>query len=137
MINAVPNELQTPRNEQVLAYLTGRSAHDDVAEALASATSRLGDIGKFCPDSASYLYVLVHTANTVFGFATGMSTVAFRLNEEFRSRALATGAHELNGLDGWAAFELFRADWPTVDVRFWATQAYVQAREQGDDYSPS
>jgi hypothetical protein len=60
-----------------------------------------------------------------------MSTVAFRLDERMKRRALMTGAIACPECgDEWAAVvhDLPDADWPSVDVRFWARQAYVHAR---------
>jgi len=128
----IPKELKIDRNQNVLAYLSGASAHGDVAEQLTKASSSLGDLGCFCPDASQFLYVTVYTNATIFGFATGMSTVAFRLARAFRARAIATGANEIPELGDWASFELFRSDWPSVDLTFWATQAYVRAREHHD-----
>ena len=67
----------------------------------------------------------------MFGYAIGMNTIAFRLREDFRQKALATGGDEAapDG-EGWAAFKLFRSDWPEVDTRFWARKAYVFARKE-------
>lgn len=60
-----------------------------------------------------------------------MSTVAFRLGERMRRRAMTTGgvAYPAGG-DDWVAVihERPDADWPVVDVRFWARHAYVHAR---------
>ena len=41
----------------------------------------------FCPDLAGYRYVLAATKRIVFGFAVGMSTVAFRLDPRMKNRA--------------------------------------------------
>jgi hypothetical protein len=30
----------------------------------------------------------------------------------------------------WVFFELFRDDWPKVDLEFWARKAYVAVRER-------
>lgn len=124
----VPIELQTNGNLDVLAYLAGTSAHDDVAGELLKAAGSLGDVMQFCPDISEYLYLVIYTNATIFGFATGKNKVAFRLNNEYRSRAIATGAHEIPELKNWVSFELFRSDWPSVDLKFWATAAYVQVR---------
>lgn len=127
----VPPRLATAINERVLAYLRDKSAHSDIADALRAAVHGLGDVEMFCPDAAAYRYVLAATNGVVFGFAVGQSTVAFRLDERMRGRALATGgaAHPECGAD-WVAVVQSRpdADWPAVDVKFWARQAYVYAR---------
>ena len=131
-MTSVPPDLDLDENRAVLAYLADKSAHSDIAEALYRATERLGDATYFCPDPAQYGYVAAHTGSTIFAFASGMNTIAFRLPASFVSRALASGGSTINDLAGWAGFELFRSDWPSVDTRFWATQAYVWARD-GDN----
>jgi hypothetical protein len=67
----------------------------------------------------------------VFGFAVGMHTVAFRLDERMRHRALATGGIPYPECgEKWVAVvhQLPDSDWPAVDVRFWARRAYGHAR---------
>ncbi len=128
-MSSSPPDLDTDENRAVLAYLADKSAHSDVAEALNLATRRLGDVAYFCPDPAQYRYVAAYTGSTIFAFATGMSAIAFRLPAGFVSKALASGGSTIDELAGWAGFELFRSDWPSVDTRFWATQAYVWARD--------
>jgi len=128
----IPKELDTERNQNVLAYLSGASAHGDVAEALLDACSPLGDCHCYCPDRKQFLYMAVYTKATLFGFAIGMRTVAFRLDRDFAARALATGARKITELDGWASFELFRHDWPSIDLKFWALKSYAQIREHYD-----
>jgi hypothetical protein len=74
--------------------------------------------------------VAVSTKSVVFGFAEGMRTVAFRLDEHFKQRALLTGGVALPACGPeWAGFEVFRNDWPKVDLEFWARKAYVFVRE--------
>jgi hypothetical protein len=130
MAQSVPAELQTGINRQVLGHLKGSSAHSDVVEALMKAVEPLGDVQTFCPDPREYLYVVVSTRNVVFGFAGGMTSVAFRLDERFKERALKTGgvAYPACGPE-WVEFEVFRCDWPKVDLEFWARKAYVFVRE--------
>ena len=129
MKQSIPQELVTATNRAVLAHLEDKSAHSDIAEVLASAVKRLGDVQLFCPDPAQYRSVAVSTKNVIFGFAIGMDTVAFRLDERLRSRAIATGAsaYPACGPD-WVSFGAFLDDWPSVDFEFWALKAYVHAR---------
>ena len=129
-MNPLPENLHNTRNQDVLTYLSNASAHGDVAEALLNACHPLGDSHHYCPDPKQFLHVIVYTRATIFGFASGMSTIAFRLDKEFETRAIATGANEITELDGWVSFELFRNEWPAVDLQFWALKAYAQAREQ-------
>jgi hypothetical protein len=127
----IPPELMTEANQAVFAHLGVMSAHSDIAEALASAVKPLGDVQLFCPDWGAYRYVAVSTRTMVFGFAIGMDTIAFKLDGVLRSRALTTGgfAYSACGPE-WVSFVPFRADWPKVDLEFWALKAYVQARER-------
>jgi hypothetical protein len=105
----VPAPLSTAVNARVLAYLATRSAHSDIAGALAEAVEPLGDVQLFCPDSARYRYLLASTQSVVFGFA---------------AEALPECGDE------WVAVlhALPDSDWPAVDVRFWARKSYVHAR---------
>jgi hypothetical protein len=127
----IPPRLVNRVNAPVLAYLRDLSAHSDIADALLEAVRPLGDVQVFCPDASSYRYVLASTNDVVFGFAVGVSTVAFRLDERMKGRALTTGAVACPACgDEWAAVvhDLPDSDWPSVDVRFWARKAYVHAR---------
>lgn len=127
----VPPMLSTPVNERVLAYLAPLSAHSDIASALTDAVEPLGDVQLFSPDSGRYRYLLAATQSVVFGFASGQSTVAFRLDPRMKARALATGGESLPECgDEWVAVlhALPDSDWPAVDVRFWARKSYVHAR---------
>jgi len=126
---SIPEELATERNQAVLAYLADASAHGDVAQQILEACSPLGDCEHYCPDRQQFGYVAVYTQAKIFGFAAGMGTVAFHLDPTFRSRAIETGAGEIPELDEWVTFELFRNDWPSVDLKFWALKAYAQVRE--------
>lgn len=130
MTRSIPNELLTDANRPVLAHVKEMSAHSDIADALAVAVKSLGDIQLFCPDREHCRYVLVSTKGVIFGFAIGAHTIAFRLDDRLKSRALATGAepYPACGPD-WVSFIPFRDDWPRVDLAFWALKAYVYARE--------
>ena len=118
-------------NRQVLRYLRDKSAHSDVAEALSAALEPLGDVQIQCPDWKACRYVAASTRDILFAFAVGMSTVAFRLDERMRPRALASGAEPCPACaEEWVTFTLFRDDWPKPDLEFWARKAYVAARER-------
>jgi hypothetical protein len=134
MAQGIPHELMTDANRAVLAHLEQKSAHSDIADVLAVAVKPLGDARLFCPDRQQYRYVVASTKGVVFAFAVGMDTIAFRLDERMKSRALASGAsaYPAGGPD-WVSFILFRADWPNVDCAFWALKAYVHAREASRD----
>jgi hypothetical protein len=125
----VPDSLLRVENRDVLAFLQGKSAHSDVAEALLQAAAPLGDVQSFCPDPASYRYVLLATQGMVFAFAVGMDRVGFRLDRTYKRRALDTGAQDFQEVGhDWAAFQPFRSDFPAVDLPFWARKAYAIAR---------
>ena len=130
MTQNVPSELQTSINRQVLNHVEGLSAHSDIAEALCAALQPLGDVQIFCPNYQQYLYVIASTKGIIIALAVGMSTVAFRLDERMKARALTSGGlpYVECGKE-WVSFTLFRNDWPKVDVEFWARKAYVAARE--------
>ena len=130
MVHAIPDDILDRRNRPVLDFIRGASAHSDVAEALRKSVGPLGDVQMFCSDPSKYGYVVVSTKSTIFGFAIGMDTVAFKLNTPFDQRALVTGGKTFPELgDEWCSFTLFRDDWPEVDLLFWARKAYVYARE--------
>ena len=129
MTQNIPAELVTRVNKPVLAHLQEKSAHSDVADALIAAVKPLGDVQLFCPNYHQYRYVAASTKSVIFGCAMGMNTIAFRLDEWIKSRALATGATACRECgDDWVSFTLFRDDWPKVDLEFWARKAYVSAR---------
>lgn len=126
----IPTELQTSINRQVLDHIEGLSAHSDIAEALMRALEPLGDLQIFCPDPQQYRYVVASTKGIIIALAVGMNTIAFRLDERMKARALASGGvpYAECGKE-WVLFTLFRNDWPKIDVEFWARKAYVAARE--------
>jgi hypothetical protein len=135
MQEKLPDELNSPVNRAPLAFLKDKSAHSDVVSVLQEAVKPLGAVQTYCPDWAAYRFVTVSTKSIIFGFAIGMNTIAFRLGERMRTRALATGARALPECgNDWVVVTPDRSDsdWPAVDVRFWARKAYVYARE-GDD----
>jgi hypothetical protein len=130
MRHDVPTELLTLLNQRVLNHLAVLSAHSDVGDALLTALKPLGDVQVFCPDWSQCRYVVASTNGIIFAFAVGMNTTVFRLDQTMKERALTTGgvAYPQCG-DEWVAFKLFEADWPKVDLEFWARKAYVAARE--------
>ena len=128
---AVPSDLANAANERVLAYLEDLSAHGDLADMLRTAVEPLGDVQVFCPDPASYRYVLVASRGIVFGFAVGQHSIVFRFDPRMRERAILTGGVAWPECgEEWVAVVSQRPDddWPSVDVRFWARKAYVYAR---------
>jgi hypothetical protein len=130
MTQDIPAELKASINRQVLDHVEGLSAHSDVADALSKALKPLGDIQLFCPDWGAYRYVVASTKGIIYGVALGMNTIAFRLDERMKPRALASGGEPYPECGNeWVSFTLFRDDWPKVDLEFWARKAYVAARE--------
>lgn len=131
MPQPLPKNLATPVNARVLAHVAPLSAHSDIAGVLGDAVKALGDAQVFCPDWQSYRYVVVSTRGVIFGLAVGMDTIAFRLDPRMRNRALLTGAMAYPDCgEEWVAVVHPQpdADWPVVDVRFWAQKSYVHAR---------
>ena len=132
MAHDLPPELNIAINHPVLAHLEGRSAHSDVAQVLTDAVMPLGDVQLYCPNWHDYRYVVASTKGVIFGFAIGMNTVAFRLDDTMKHRALQTGGVEYADCGAqWIAVVHHGqdSDWPAVDVPFWARKAYVYARE--------
>jgi hypothetical protein len=132
MAPSLPTPLLNRINAPVLRHVNGLSAHSDVAEPLLTAVKPLGDVQVFCPDARAYRYVVVSTNTIIFGLAVGMQTIAFRLDPRMKLRALATGAKAYPecGEDWVSVLPLGSdADWPAVDLRFWALKAYGYARE--------
>jgi hypothetical protein len=124
----LPDQLNKEKNRSVLEYISGLSAHSDVAEALQIAIAPLGAAHTYCPDPDSYRYLLAYADDTVFSYAVGMRMVAFRLAPDFKKKAIKSGGQAVESIgNGWVAFDLFRSDWPEVDVRFWARKAYLFA----------
>jgi len=132
-MDQLPDILNFEKNRSVLEYLSGQSAHSDVAEALRIAIEQLGAAQTYCPDPGSFRYLVAYVNETVFSYAAGMKTIAFRLSSDFKKKAIKTGGEALDFVGNeWVAFELFRNDWPEVDVRFWARKAYLFARGEDD-----
>ena len=130
MLQDIPKNLETARNQPVLRHIESLSAHSDIVEALGAALKPLGDVQCFCPDPAQYRYVIASTKGIIFAVALGMDTMGFRLDERMKSRALASGGASFPECGPeWVSFTLFRADWPPIDLEFWARKAYVAARE--------
>lgn len=115
-------------NHLVFNYIRNLHAHSDIVVPLIEALKPLGEVQIFSPESSRYL--TVSTQGVIFGFAIGMDTIAFRLNERMQARAIETGEKPFPecGPD-WVPFLPFRSDWPKIDFDFWALKAYVNVRE--------
>ena len=87
------------------------SAHSDVAEALIRSADQLDGVSHYCPDPASYAFVVLHQSNLViFGLAYGQSRLAYRLPEDQIEQAVEEGASRATKLgEGWVLFE----PWPS------------------------
>ncbi len=129
---SIPATLINRVNAPVLAHVQDLSAHSDIAEPLLAAVKPLGDVQSYCPDPSPYRYLVVSTHGIIFGLAVGMNTIAFRLDARMKFRALATGAKAYPECgENWVSVLPLGndADYPAVDLRFWALKAYVHARE--------
>jgi hypothetical protein len=85
---------KTVENEAIIAFIEREqpSAHDDVASALIESAKGLTDVRWHCPDPHAYAYVVLHTrANTIFGIAFGMRSLAYRLPRDAIQDAVAEG----------------------------------------------
>jgi len=121
--------IHNDENHDILSFLQGKSAHSDVAEALVEAAESPGDVQFYSSEPANYGYVVLTTQDVVFAVAYGMSRIAFRLDETFKGRALETGGFDaVEAGPAWVAFEVFRSNYPAVDLPFWVRKAYLIAR---------
>jgi hypothetical protein len=129
----IPPALANDRNRRVLAKIVETSVHSDLSDLLQSAVKPLEEVQLYCPDLPKHHYVVASTRHVIFGFAIARSTLAFRLDQRLRQRALASGgaAFPACGRD-WVTFKPFRDGQPSTDFRFWALKAYDYAREIGD-----
>ena len=110
-------------------FLQGQSAHSDLVDVLVEAAAPLGDVQPYSSESANHGYIVLTTQEVVFAAAYGMSQIGFRLDETFKGRALETGGFNATEIGpGWVTFELFRTNYPAVDLLFWARKAYLVAR---------
>lgn len=130
----IPESLHTEENRVVLTFLSGLSCHSDLAACLSEATEPLGDASEWCANVQAYGFVVHETQGVIFAAAWGMQEVAFRLDAERVRIALETGGRKASEIGPeWVAFAPFRAGYPTMDLKFWATCAYQFAR--GEDPS--
>ena len=130
ILTKCPFDPTLEQNRLAFDYIKNLSAHGDLVTPLIEAVKPLGDVQIYSPDRGHCRYVTVSTQKIIFGFAIGMDTIAFRLNELMKSRAIETGGKSFPecGSD-WVRFLSFRCDWPNIDFEFWARKAYVNIRE--------
>lgn len=127
------DELNSGKNRPVLEYLSSRSAHSDVAEVLENISMPPGAAQAYCPDPRNYRYLVAYANGTVFSYAAGMNTLAFRLSPDFRFKAIRTGGEAVDAIGNtWVAFGLFRSNWPEVDARSRARKACLFATGMAD-----
>jgi hypothetical protein len=83
---------RTADNRAIVTFIErmNPSAHDDIASILISSAKDLPDVRWYCPDTARYAYVVLHTPRSrIFGIAFGMDALAFRLPRLLHPDALA------------------------------------------------
>jgi hypothetical protein len=103
-----PDSLMHPPNEAVFAWLRGKSAHSDPAEALRRAAEALPDFGDFTPDGVRFAYYVVYRAGVVFGFVEGMLGVTLRLPPQRVDSLTARGATRVREFgDEWVFLKLY------------------------------
>ena len=131
-----PDALYSTTNQPVLDYVKSSSAHSDVADALLSSLQVVGDAQAYVANR-SYGGLVVSTKQVVFAFAVGMTTIGYRLPARFREIALRTGAEPPDPRLGpdWVLFQLWKPDWPPIDLKFWTLKAYAGARESTPESS--
>ena len=124
-------ELNNAANEQVLAYISGMSAHDGIADLLTSSVKPLGDVQTYCPSWEDFKYVVVSTNGIIFGVALGKNVVAYKIPAEFADTALATGCKQYPELGSdWYWVNSLKGDVPEVDYKYWARKAYAGIRDK-------
>jgi len=128
ILNKCPFDPTLETNRPVYHHIKNLGAHSDIAELLTKSLKRCGDVQVFSPDD--YRYLTVSTQRIIFGFAIGMDTIAFRLNQKMRAIAMETGGKLFPECgEDWVRFLPFRGDYPKIDFEFWALKAYVNIRE--------
>ena len=129
-LQPLPASVNNDKNQDILMFLQGKSTHSDVADVLIEASAPLGDVQLYSSDPVNYGYIVLTTQDVMFAAAYGMSQIGFRLDETFKGRALETGGFNATDIGpDWVTFELFRANYPAVDLLFWTRKAYLIARE--------
>ena len=130
----IPESLQTQDNWAILTFLSGSSCHSDLAACLYEATEHLAEATEHCTDVQRFGFVVHETQGVIFAAAWGMQEVSFRLDAERVRIARETGGRPAPEIGPeWVTFAPFRAGYPTMDLKFWATRAYQFVR--GEDPS--
>lgn len=114
-------------NPEAESFFLGVQAHDEAGGAFVESLARLGEYelrGDLRRLHAPYAV----TADTVFGGASDLALVYYRLHPRDLAIALASGAEPAPIGPEWVRFVLFRADWPKPDLAHFARRAYDYAR---------
>ena len=120
---AVPDELKTDKNEEVLAFLKPLSCHSDIVEPLMNSLSDYSDVKSFCPNGRHYKYVFFYANKTLFAFAVGKQNIALRLPENQLKAAIAHGSSSCkNAGNHWFWFS-----YDTEKIHHWSKIAYEYA----------
>lgn len=126
----LPASVYNDNNHDILTFIQDKSAHSDLVEVLVEAAAPLGDVQLYSPDPTNFGCAVLATQDVVFAVVCGMSQIGFRLDKAFKERALETGGVNATEVGpDWVEFELFRTNYPAVDLLFWARKAYLIARE--------
>ncbi len=127
--------IDASRNQDVAGYLAQHrpSCHSDTGDMLIRSAEKCGEWVAFSPSFQQCKYVALVTNGTVFALGLGQRFACYRIPGRLHATALAAGAVEAAEIGShWVRFELFRADWPTPDLPFWALRAYAAARDDGE-----
>lgn len=132
-------------NREILAFIAAHpmlSAHSDVTSELALAADGLAHAQEYCPDYASYRYVVLHNdAGVIFALAYGMRGFALRLPAKCHAEARHDGAEGDGLLYGqtredapggdWLVFNAFPPELSLKESRAilgrWCRQAHLYA----------
>ena len=128
ILDKFPFDPTLETNRLVFNYIKNLGAHSDIVELLTKSLKPCGDVQVFSP--GDYRYLTVSTQKIIFGFAVGMDTIAFRLNQKMRAIAVETGGKPFPECgEDWIRFLPFRCDYPKIDFEFWALKSYLNIRE--------
>jgi hypothetical protein len=116
-----------PVNPEAEAFFLSRQAHDEVGTCFRESLRKLGEY-EVLGDIRSFGAPYAVTAQVVFGGASDLSFVYYRLNARDRDIAFRTGGETTPIGPDWVRLELFRAHWPQVDLKHWSLRAYDFAR---------
>ncbi len=128
-LQPIPANVDNNENHDILVFLQDKSAHSDLVDVLVEVAAPLGDVQLYSSEPENYGHLVISTQDVVFAVVYGMSRVGFRLDKIFKARALESGGFDATEAGpGWVTFELFRTNYPAVDLPFWARKAYLIAR---------